>query len=113
MTPLRAPAAEAAERVHTAEVEEEVTRTAARAPREHHRIATLAYTYWEQRGRPLGSPDVDWSHALAALAPVLPSELPISSLRLEPNEGPWRSGSPGDVVGVSPRLSGGIHASAQ
>ena len=79
MTPLRVPAAEAAERVHTAEVEEEVTRT---------------------------------SHALAALAPVLPSELPISSLRLEPNEGPWRSGSPGDVVGVSPRLSGGIHASA-
>ena len=111
MTPFRAPASEAAGRAHTAELEEEVTRTDARAPLEHDRIASLAYAYWEQRGRPLGSPDVDWSHAVAALAPVLQSELPISSLRLEPNEGPWRSGGPGDVV-TAQRLSGGIHASA-
>jgi hypothetical protein len=30
---------------------------------EHERIATLAYTYWEQRGCPPGSPDEDWHRA--------------------------------------------------
>jgi hypothetical protein len=27
------------------------------------KIALLAYTYWEQRGRPSGSPDEDWFRA--------------------------------------------------
>lgn len=27
-------------------------------------IAILAYHYWEERGRPLGSPDVDWYRAV-------------------------------------------------
>jgi hypothetical protein len=27
------------------------------------KIALLAYTYWEQRGRPGGSPDEDWFRA--------------------------------------------------
>jgi Protein of unknown function (DUF2934) len=26
-------------------------------------IADLAYRYWEQRGRPVGSPDIDWHSA--------------------------------------------------
>jgi hypothetical protein len=26
-------------------------------------IADVAYRYWEQRGRPVGSPDVDWRSA--------------------------------------------------
>lgn len=26
-------------------------------------IAMLAYYYWEERGRPLGSPEVDWYRA--------------------------------------------------
>ena len=34
---------------------------------EHARIAELAYHYWEKRGRPDGSPDVDWQRAVATL----------------------------------------------
>lgn len=30
---------------------------------EHERIAALAYTYWELRGSPQGSPDEDWLRA--------------------------------------------------
>jgi len=26
-------------------------------------IADLAYRYWERRGRPVGSPDIDWDSA--------------------------------------------------
>lgn len=25
-----------------------------------HRVAELAYKYWEHRGRPIGSPEEDW-----------------------------------------------------
>jgi hypothetical protein len=35
----------------------------------HDFVAKLAYELWEQRGRPLGSPDVDWftaEHAVYA-----------------------------------------------
>ncbi|HEY4739169.1 MAG: DUF2934 domain-containing protein [Candidatus Acidiferrales bacterium] len=28
------------------------------------RIAMLAYQYWGQRGRPFGSPEVDWYRAV-------------------------------------------------
>ena len=30
-------------------------------------IAMLAYQYWEQRGRPIGSPEVDWYRAEGAV----------------------------------------------
>ena len=30
---------------------------------EHKRIARLAYSYWEARGQPYGSPDEDWFRA--------------------------------------------------
>jgi hypothetical protein len=32
--------------------------------RARRRIERLAYSYWEQRGRPHGSPEVDWFRAL-------------------------------------------------
>jgi len=33
------------------------------APLEHKRVARLAYSYWEARGRPDGSPEEDWFRA--------------------------------------------------
>lgn len=32
--------------------------------------AILAYCYWEERGRPLGNPEVDWFRAEAELTRV-------------------------------------------
>jgi len=32
-------------------------------PLKHERIARLAYSYWEARGRPNGSPEEDWFRA--------------------------------------------------
>jgi hypothetical protein len=31
-------------------------------------MARLAYELWEARGRPIGSPEVDWFHAQALLS---------------------------------------------
>ena len=31
--------------------------------RDRERIETLAYEYWQARGGPIGSPDVDWNRA--------------------------------------------------
>ena len=33
----------------------------------HEFVAKLAYKFWEERGRPLGSPDVDWFAAERAM----------------------------------------------
>ena len=33
----------------------------------HEFVARLAYQHWEGRGRPLGSPDIDWFAAERAL----------------------------------------------
>ena len=33
----------------------------------HELVAKLAYTLWEERGRPYGSPEVDWFAAEKAL----------------------------------------------
>ena len=54
--------------------------------------AKLAYQLWEQRGRPFGSPEVDWFAAQKALAsaqrhPKL--DLPLYGITLEANEGPF------------------------
>ena len=52
----------------------------------------LAYEYWERRGRPLGSPEIDWAAAEKALASSLKHrELPLVSLQMEPYEGAYRS----------------------
>ena len=53
----------------------------------HDEIETLAYQLWEERGRPLGSPDVDWFRAQEDLRRHLdvPEEIPFS-LIMEPVE---------------------------
>jgi len=57
-----------------------------------HSVAEkLAYEYWERRGRPLGSPEIDWFAAERTLALSLKYRgLPLSSLPLELCEGPYR-----------------------
>ena len=56
----------------------------------HSLTEKLAYEYWERRGRPLGSPEVDWSAAERTLALSLKyRDLPLSSFSLEPYEGPY------------------------
>jgi hypothetical protein len=37
----------------------------------HEFVAKLAYQYWEQRGRPFGSPEVDWFRAEQTVYSVL------------------------------------------
>jgi hypothetical protein len=37
----------------------------------HEFVAKLAYKLWEERGRPLGSPDVDWFAAERAVYSAL------------------------------------------
>lgn len=59
----------------------------------HERIEKLAYEYWERRGRPLGSSEVDWFEAKKALdRPSRDSEMGCSlfELQLEPNEGVYQ-----------------------
>ena len=45
--------------------------TAAVLPLTHQVTAILAYRLWEKRGRPLGSPEVDWFEAENQLATAL------------------------------------------
>ena len=54
----------------------------------HEEIARLAYHLWERRGRPLGSPEIDWYAAESALG-VRDSQEQFSplSVHLEPEEG--------------------------
>ena len=54
----------------------------------HEFVAKLAYKLWAQRGRPLGSPDVDWFAAeqavyasLAALEMITPSPTDQQNMR--------------------------------
>ena len=49
--------------------------------------AKLAYQHWEGRGRPLGSPEIDWHAAERDLGL---GELRLYSLSLEAYEGPYR-----------------------
>jgi Protein of unknown function (DUF2934) len=37
----------------------------------HDAVAKLAYKFWEERGRPLGSPEVDWFAAERAVYSAL------------------------------------------
>ena len=53
----------------------------------------LAYEYWQRRGCPLGSPEIDWAAAektVAASFKYWGDELPLYSLPLEAYEGPCR-----------------------
>jgi hypothetical protein len=59
----------------------------------HELMRKLAYQYWERRGRPLGSPEVDWSSAEKAIDPYLLAsgqESPPLEIPLEPDERPFR-----------------------
>jgi Protein of unknown function (DUF2934) len=57
----------------------------------HGEIARLAYQLWERRGRPLGSPEIDWYVAESSLG-VRDSQEQFSllSVRMEPDEGSYR-----------------------
>ena len=57
----------------------------------NNEIARLAYELWERRGRPLGSPEIDWYAAERALG-VRDSQEEYSpfSLRMKPEEGAYR-----------------------
>ena len=51
----------------------------------------LAYENWERRGRPIGSPEVDWFAAEKELAATFGERaegLSLNSVQLEPDEGP-------------------------
>ena len=56
----------------------------------HDEIAKFAYELWERRGRPLGSPDIDWYAAESHLGVRDSQEQFYLSLSLEPEEGPYR-----------------------
>ena len=50
-------------------------------------IQRLAYRLWEERGRPIGSPEVDWRRAEQELGLDRSSQgLPFSATALEPLE---------------------------
>jgi len=56
----------------------------------HGDVASLAFKLWEARGRPFGSPDVDWYRAEQILknASEKSQALRLWSLDPEPYEGP-------------------------
>lgn len=57
------------------------------------RTSKLAYEYWERRGRPLGSPEIDWfaaEHSLESLRGYPRKTFSLGSIRPEPDEGPYR-----------------------
>jgi len=54
----------------------------------HAMTEKLAYEYWQRRGCPLGSPEVDWFAAESALASVLQyRERPLCTFRWSPTRG--------------------------
>ena len=56
---------------------------------DYHRIANLAYSYWEARGRPFGSSEEDWLKAEVTLGIHETNALSLSSVHWEPDEGSW------------------------
>lgn len=55
----------------------------------HDLTAKLAYELWERRGRPLGSPEVDWFAAEKALDSSradAEATFPLYAVAMEPNE---------------------------
>jgi hypothetical protein len=54
--------------------------------RHHDEIARLAYLLWERRGRPVGSPDIDWFRAEHELLSEINTgnRLPFSSIQMGP-----------------------------
>ena len=57
----------------------------------HEEIARLAYELWERRGRPLGSPEIDWYAAKSGLGvPDSRDEFMLPGVRFEPEERAYR-----------------------
>ena len=57
----------------------------------HDEIAKLAYEFWLRRGRPFGSPEIDWYAAENALRVRYSQEQsPFLGVAFEPDEGPYR-----------------------
>ena len=55
----------------------------------HEVIRELAYEFWEERGRPIGSPEVDWYKAeqrLRSSDSALPVGPPFSAFSMGPTE---------------------------
>lgn len=54
---------------------------------QHEEIEKLAYRLWEERGKPLGSPDADWLRAEQELIQRShwPLRLPFSYLTMGPS----------------------------
>ncbi len=57
----------------------------------HELTAKLAYQFWERRGRPFGSSEIDWFAAEKALSARrdLKLDFPLCGITLEANEGPF------------------------
>jgi Protein of unknown function (DUF2934) len=55
----------------------------------HEATARLAYEFWVQRGRPFGSPEVDWFAAEKALDGN-GATFYLPAFAMEPDEGPYR-----------------------
>ena len=49
---------------------------------EREQIELMAFRLWQQRGSPLGSPEVDWFAAEQQLRWLDPSRLPFSSISM-------------------------------
>ena len=55
----------------------------------HDVIKELAYEYWEERGRPIGSPEVDWYKAeqtMSSSNSASPVGPPFSAFSMGPSE---------------------------
>jgi hypothetical protein len=60
-------------------------------PYRHDEIAKLAYELWDDRGRPQGSPEIDWYAAESALRLRDSKEqFSLPGLRFEADEGTYR-----------------------
>ncbi len=59
----------------------------------HEATARLAYDFWVERGRPFGSPEVDWFAAEKAISSQHGSgeaSFYLPAFAMGPNEGPYR-----------------------
>lgn len=50
----------------------------------HEFVAKLAYQLWEERGRPLGSPEVDWFAAEQAVYSALVASNLVAPFAIDP-----------------------------
>ena len=52
----------------------------------HASIGRLAYRLWQNRGRPTGTPEIDWFHAENEVREIASSEtLPFSEFEMGPD----------------------------